>query len=149
MSTGDWDPFEELAKVQKRMNRLFEAALSRTDFDAEGVGSWMPVADVLETEAGFVVRLDLPGLGRDDIGVTVSGDELLVEGQRPMERERDGERFHRIERSYGRFSRRFRLPSNAHADTVRAAYRDGVLEIEVAKNAPGTPSARSVPVLVR
>lgn len=127
---ADWNPLSELLGVQKRMNQLFESALARSDFDTqEGVGVWTPVCDAWETATELVVCLELPGLDRDQIDVRLDGDELVVEGERQMGREHDGEQFHRVERSYGRFSRRLRLPSSVDRSTVSATYRHGVLRV--------------------
>lgn len=144
----EWNPIQELAGMQRRMNKLFEAALARTDFDAEGsVGVWVPPADVFETADSVRVYIELPGLGQDHIRVRVERDELVVEGERPMEREQPGERFHRVERSYGQFSRRFRLPADTDLGSVAASYRNGVLEISLGRAAGSEP--RSIPVAIR
>lgn len=144
----EWDPIEELAGMQRRMNKLFEAALARTDFDAEGgVGVWVPPADMFETAESVRLQIELPGLGQEHIRVRVERDELVVEGERPMEREQPGERFHRVERSYGQFSRRFRLPPDTDVSSVSAAYRNGILDITLGRAAGSGP--RSIPVAIR
>src|SRR5262245_3544138 len=134
MSSREWDPLREMIGVQERMNKLFESALARTKFDAEGeVGAWSPVADVWETPHHIVLSLELPGLSQSDMSVQVDGDELVVAGERRAEPEQPGVQYHRMERSQGRFARRFSLPSNARRDSVRAEYRDGVLIVTVPK----------------
>lgn len=134
MAPAEWDPLKELVGIQERMNKLFESALVRTNFDAEGgVGAWTPVADVYETPTRVVFCLELPGLTLADIEIRVEDDDLIVHGERKMQRGDSGEQFHRVERSYGKFARRFRLPSHVDRDTVEAAYRDGVVWIELAK----------------
>src|SRR6185436_2347480 len=112
MAKAEWDPLKELVGVQERMNKLFESALAKTNFDADGgVGAWAPVTDVYETPDQFVLCLELPGLDQKDIDLRMDGDELVVQGERRMEREQPGEQFHRVERSYGKFVRRFPIPS--------------------------------------
>jgi HSP20 family protein len=137
MAQADWDPLKELTKVQARMNRLFESALARTDFDAEGgIGAWSPIADVYETGSSLVLELELPGLTLEDIDLRMDGDELVVEGERRMDREGSGgEQFHRVERSYGKFARRFPIPSTIERGSVEARYRNGVLTVTLAKKA--------------
>ncbi len=128
----DWDPLSELMSVQKRMNSLFEDALSRGNFDtAGGVGPWSPVADVRRTAAGLRIDVELPGLDLDRIDVRIEGDDLIVSGDRKVERDREGEQFHRVERAHGRFERRFAMPSDVDADGIEATYRLGVLTIRV------------------
>lgn len=142
---GPWDPMKELMTVQKRMNKLFESALGMNDFDTqEEVDSWTPVCDVFETNAALVLCLEIPGLEQDQIELRLDGDDLIVAGERELEREQPDERFHRVERSYGKFSRRFHLPSTVDRDAIEASYRDGVLRITL----PETGDRRSASVRV-
>ena len=116
------------------MNKLFESALARTNFDAEGgIGAWTPVADVYETADSLVVYLELPGLAQSDIDVRLEDDELVVRGEWRMDRGAPGEQYHRVERSYGKFIRRFRLRSHIDPASVAATYQNGVLSITLAK----------------
>ena len=130
MSPGKSDPLNELLTVQKRMNQLFESALARTDFDTQkGVDTWTPVCDVYEAAGSFTLCLELPGLEQERIDVRLDGDDLVVSGEREIDREGSAEQFHRVECSYGKFSRRFRLPSTVARDAVEATYRNGLLRI--------------------
>ena len=139
MSQAEWDPLKELVGVRERMNKMFESALARTNFDADGeVGAWTPVADVYETPSELRLLLELPGLAADEIDLRIDGDELLVQGDRRTERGGAGEQFHRVERSHGKFARRFPLPSSVDRGSVRAVYRDGVLEVALAKRDGGS-----------
>ena len=134
MAQTEWDPLKELASVQERMNKLFESALARTNFDADGgVGAWTPVADVYETQDHLVFCLELPGLHQSDLDLKVEGDDLVVQGERGMGRDQQGEQFHRVERTYGKFARKFRLPSNVDRESIEAVYSDGVLRIQLPK----------------
>ena len=134
MAQNEWDPLKELVGIQERMNKLFENALARTNFDADGgVGAWTPVADVYETGGRIVFCLELPGLTQADIDLRLENDEVIVQGERRMERSSPGEQFHRVERSYGKFVRRFRLPSHVDHDSVHASYRNGVLTVTLDK----------------
>ena len=134
MAHMEWDPLKDLVGIQERMNKLFESALARTNFDAEGgVGAWTPVADVYEGTERVVFCLELPGLAQSDIDVRIEDDEMIVQGERQMDRGAPGEQFHRVERSYGKFVRRFRLPSHIDRASVAAAYQDGVLVITLSK----------------
>jgi len=133
MAGNEWDPLKELVGVQQRMNKLFESALARTNFDAEGgVGAWTPVTDVYETPERMILHAELPGLEQSDIEVRVDRDELVVQGERRMDRDPAGE-FHRVERSYGKFLRRFHLPQAVDRESVEAVYRDGVLTVTLTK----------------
>jgi HSP20 family protein len=143
----DWNPLKELLSVQKRMNDLFDSAMARTNFDAhEGLGSWIPVCDVFETPRELVVLLELPGLERDEIDVKLEGDELVVSGQRKPEGLNPGDEHHRLERSYGAFSRRCRVPSNVDRGAVQAAFRNGLLRVTLPIRDTAEHEARRVSV---
>jgi len=143
-SHGAWDPLKDLAQVQQRMNRLFESALARTDFDAlSGFDGWAPVADVWESRDRLTLSLELPGFEQNEIDLRVEGDALVVEGERRMHSEEHQGQFHRVERDYGKFSRRFPLPSRFDRDRIEATYRNGVLRIRLScREAQGPDSFR-------
>jgi HSP20 family protein len=141
MAQTEWDPLKDLVGIQERMNKLFESALARTNFDTEGgIGAWTPVADVYEDTEKLVFCLELPGLAQSDIDVRLEDDELVVRGERQMDRGAPGEQFHRVERSYGKFVRRFRLRSRIDPASVAASYHDGVLVVTLAKKDDGGKS---------
>lgn len=145
--SSGWDPMQDLMTVQKRMNQLFENALARTEFDAaDGPDSWTPVGDVYETGESLVVSLELPGVEQSHIDVRIDQDDLVVEGERTMQREAAGERFHRVERSYGKFSRRFRLPSSVDRGGIQAVLRDGLLRVTLPKQADAGPVSLKVSI---
>ena len=129
-----WDPLKELAAVQRRMNKLFESALGGSGFESEEEPDmWTPACDVYDTPGERVFCLELPGMEQERIDVRVEGDELVVSGAREIEREQPGHRFQQVERSYGRFARRFALPETVDGERVSASYRDGVLRIALAR----------------
>ncbi|MFI5005872.1 MAG: Hsp20/alpha crystallin family protein [Solirubrobacterales bacterium] len=128
------DPLKELLELQERMNRLFEASLSRDRLDEAGMApsGWVPSADVYETAEAFLIEVELPGIDKDDIEIQVQGDELTVRGQRQMRGARP-ECFHRMERRYGPFSRTFSLREDVDGDRVTAEFKEGLLHLEVPK----------------
>lgn len=145
--SGKWDALSELLNVQKRMNSLFESALARSNFETQdGFDSWTPICDAFATPEGLVLYLELPGLEQRHIDLRVEGDELVVEGERKLEREQEGEQFHRVERSFGKFSRRFNLPSTVDRDAVEASYREGVLRVELPNRGKRHPESIKVSI---
>ena len=133
------DPLRELLRVQQRMNELCERAMASTDFEAtSGVDAWAPVSDIYDGERAFAICLELPGIAQDEIDLRLEAGDLVVEGSREMDRENDGEQFHRVERAYGKFSRRFHLPPGVDRGAVRATYRDGLLLVELPKQSGST-----------
>ena len=142
-----WDPLRELTAVQKRMNKLFESAMGMADFDAhDELDCWSPICDMYETPEALVICLELPGLEQGGIDVRVDGDDLVVSGEREIEREQPGEQFHRVERPYGKFLRRFHLPSTVDRASVEASFRDGVLRITLPSRADDQPGPIQVAI---
>jgi HSP20 family protein len=131
------DPLKELLELQERMNRLFEASLSRERLDEPGLisGDWVPLADVFETQEAFLLEIELPGLDKDDIEVHAEGDALTVRGERHMQGGKP-EGFHRMERRFGPFSRTFQFPEDVDPDRVTAQFADGLLRLEIPKVRP-------------
>jgi HSP20 family protein len=101
---------------------------------AMGERMWVPAVDVYETKDDIVLSFDLPGMTEKDVSLSITGDLLTVKGERRFERNGAGQdNYHRVERIYGRFERTVQLPTGVQADKVKAAYRDGVLEVKLPK----------------
>ena len=112
----------------------------------QGREEWLPDMDILEQEGKLVVRLDLPGLKREDIDIAIGGDMLVVSGHRSEEKETKEEDYYCAERSYGSFRRAIRLPEGANTDTIEATYKDGVLEMQIPRPTPPEPKRLRVEV---
>jgi HSP20 family protein len=113
-----------------------------------GREEWLPDMDVFEQEGKLVMRLDLPGMRREDIEVAVEGDMLVVRGQRKEEeKEIKEENYYRAERAAGAFYRSIRIPEGTNPDAVEATYKDGVLEVRVPK--PVIPEPKKLKVAVK
>ena len=107
----------------------------------------MPAVDIEENDTQFIVKADLPEVKKEEIKVHVQEGVLTIEGERKQQKEEKGKRFHKIEREYGRFVRRFALPIEVDADKVRAEFKDGVLTVAVPKAPAATPKMIDVTVL--
>ena len=129
MPTNPWDLMRELATMQDRMNRVWGNVLERGTEDVTSRG-WMPPVDIYESESReIIVKAELPGLKREDIDLTVENTTLTIRGERRRDENVPNDRWHRVERQYGPFSRSFTLPNTLDASRVRADYRDGVLTV--------------------
>lgn len=129
MTSNPWDVMRELATMQERMNRIWGNAFERGNEDVRSRG-WSPPVDIYETEGREVVlKAELPGLRREDINLTVENNTLTIRGERRRDASISEDRYHRIERAYGSFSRSFTLPNTVDAGKVRADYREGVLTV--------------------
>ena len=135
-----WNPIHE-------MDALFHNRLASV-LSGEGQASvaWSPVVDIEETEQDYVIRAELPGLDKDKVRVTVEDGVLTLSGERDLDRTVEGKTYHRIERSYGTFSRSFTLPEDSDAESVAAQFTNGVLAVRVAKREEALPKSIEVRV---
>lgn len=141
-----FDPTREVATLQREFDRamrdVFGASTAPTT-----AGAWAPVLDVEETEDGFVLHVELPGVATEDVEVSLEENVLTIEGERAFYADREagpnsaprGDGFRRVERSFGRFHRALRLPDRVDGDRVTANHRDGVLTIDVPKAEEAKP----------
>lgn len=137
------DPFRELASLQERMNRIFDdtfSAASRREEDALAA-TWTPPVDVLERKDRIVLTAELPGLTEEQVQLRFEDGVLTLEGERRFEKEVDEARYHCVERSYGRFSRSFRLPANVDEERISAAMTNGLLVVELPKREEARPKS--------
>ena len=147
MSIVQWDPFRELEQMSNRLNRVFGRSLparAEADSNAMTMFDWAPSVDIAETAEEYQIKAELPEVKKEEIKVSVDNGVLRIEGERKHEKEEKGKKWHRVERSYGSFSRSFTLPSNAVADRVKAEFKDGVLTIEVPKAEEAKPKAITI-----
>ena len=128
-----WDPFSELERLSQRIERLFEEMLPVRREDGQVERVWAPSVDVYETDRAFMVEVDLPGLKKDDVKITVENNTLTITGERKWKKDVNDENVHRQERFYGKFVRSFILPDNVDRDHISASFQDGVLTIEIPK----------------
>jgi HSP20 family protein len=140
-----WEPFRELAALQNDMGRLMSTFLGQGQLTGDNGGrTWMPTVDVWETEKEVVYAFDLPGIPEDKISLEFDEGALTVSGERERTEEVEGDRFYRFERRFGSFSRTVGLPQGVSEEGIRADYRNGVLEIHVAK--PESPKPRRIQI---
>jgi len=142
-SFDQYDPFYEMEQIQNRMNRMFRDTFSRAMTTAgpllfEGHTFFEPEIDVDESNTHYVVRIDLPGMEKNQINVEVKDHMLVISGNRKSEKEETDQHgnFYRAERSFGSFSRTVPLPVDANQDDIQAEYKNGVLIVKIAKLAP-------------
>ena len=135
MALVRWDPARELDALQGDMNRLFDSFFGRREGAAAYGASrrWIPPMDLVETEDHLVLRADLPGVDREDIDIEVKDGVLTVSGERKAQHEEKREGYHRVERSFGRFSRSLELPKGVEPQSVGASFDKGVLEVRMPK----------------
>ena len=148
MNLVKWDPFRELEDVSNRLNRLFGQSLARSESGQNmlAVVDWAPSVDISETDSEYLIKGEIPGVKKEDVKVSIQDGMLTIQGERKQEKEEKGKKFHRIERSYGSFVRSFRVPNDADENSVKAEFKDGMLNVTLAKSAKAKPKAIEVSV---
>lgn len=129
------DPFGDFGTLRRQMDEVFNRTL--TNFlgeDGETMSSWAPAMDVLERDNEIVLRAELPGLGEEDVEITVENNTLSLRGEKKFEEATEEQGvYRRVERRYGSFYRSFSLPSTVDQDSIDASFHNGVLEIHLPK----------------
>ena len=141
MALVRWDPIRELATMEvDRLNNMF------ANFYGEGLSrNWVPPVDIYETEQHeIVLKAELPDMKREDIGVTFENNVLTLKGERKGEQQVSRDRFQRVERFQGSFSRSFTLPATVDASRISASYKDGVLTVRLPQREEAKPKQITV-----
>ena len=141
MTLMRWSPWQELESMNRQLSRLLDDNENPIKKEA---GQWMPSVDIRETEEAIVVEAELPGIDKKDVSLEVKDGVLTIAGERRYEKGVKEENVHRIERSYGSFTRSFSLPRNIDPEKVEASMKDGILEVRMAKRE--SAKARSVTI---
>lgn len=136
-----WDPFAEIARLQDQMTRLWGNPAGESQAYRSG---FAPPVDIFEDKDAFHLKVELPGMKTEDVHVNVENGVLTVRGERKMEREDKREGYHRVECSYGSFSRSFSLPKTVDGDHLEAEMHDGILAIRIPKQP--APEPKRVPI---
>jgi HSP20 family protein len=130
-------PNHTLRDLQREVDSIFDQFFGRGE-DDETSAVWAPRTDLSETDEAFRIRLDVPGMKKEDITVNLQNNTLTVSGERTSERTYEGEEYVRVERAFGNFHRTFTLPDAVDQENVEASYEDGVLTINVPKTETST-----------
>lgn len=132
----NWKPFKDMDELTHRLAHLLGEPANRSKTgrqDSMRAVEWEPLVDIAEDDDEFVITAELPEVSKDDVTVTVDKGVLKFAGERRFVKDVKGKKYHRIERSYGRFSRRFTLPDDVDETRVKAEFHEGLLRISVAK----------------
>jgi HSP20 family protein len=131
MNIVHWNSLQNMAPHQEWMNRALEGFYGRPQEEL-AQGSWVPAVDIYSTaDRELVLKAELPDMKQDEIDLTVEGTTLTLRGERKLDANVTKDQFHRIERSFGSFSRSFDLPPSVDAGKVTAAYNAGILTVRL------------------
>ena len=146
MNLVRWNPGREMPTLHNRFTRFFDDPFLRIGGMDENpnLDLWNPAVDLYEKDDHFVIKAELPGIGKDDIKVDLKDRVLTLSGERIYDNEVKEENYYRKERSYGKFQRAFALPADVDSDKITAEFKEGVLRVEVPK--PEEKKAKQVTI---
>jgi HSP20 family protein len=131
MNAVKYDPFRELRSLQDEMTRLFVGGGSGREEMLHG--AWSPKVDIFENKDNLVLEAELPGMSRDDFELSFENNVISLKGERRFEKKTEGDNYHRVERSYGEFTRSFTLPQTVTAEGATAEFNNGILRVSLPK----------------
>ena len=149
MAVVRWEPFRDLLSLQERMNRMFDESYrgrGAAEDDWALGGSWAPAVDIYEHEGNIVLTAELPGVDAKNVDVRVENNVLTLRGERKWNDEVKRESYHRVERTYGTFTRSFTLPSVVDTEKIKADFKDGMLKLVLPKKEEAKPRQISIDV---
>ena len=138
MNLTRFEPWSIFDQLHRDLDRIAQVRLPQGQGE-NPVADWVPAVDIVEEKDRFILRADVPGVRPEDIDISMDQGVLTVAGERKTETTTEEEGFRRVERSFGRFYRRFNLPDSADADANKATSNQGILEISI----PKMPEVRS------
>ena len=147
MSIIRWEPFRSMEDYFGRMPSLFDRWQRQLDTNGDSRLEWSPSVDISETDGEYLIRADLPAVKKEDVRVTFDDGMITVSGERKQKKEEKGEKPHRVESFYGKFTRSFSLPINVDSTSIKAESRDGVLTVRIPKT--GTEQKKATEIKVQ
>ena len=147
MAIVRWEPFRDLLATQSHFDRLFREAFSPVWGEGElSTRTWAPPVDIYENGDSLVLKAELPGVDPKEVEVRVEDNTLYLKGERKFEKEVKEQSYHRVERSYGTFTRSFSLPNSIDSEKVQAEYKDGILTLTMPKREEAKPKTIKITV---
>ena len=152
MTLVKWNPSRELLNVEREFNKLFNTFNRRYGFDDSSTNEelenavWSPLTDISENKDQYILKMDLPGVSKENLKLSFHDGELIISGERKQEKEDKDSKYHRIERTYGKYYRSFTLPQTIQADKINAEFKDGQLTITVPKSEEAKPKELEIKV---
>jgi HSP20 family protein len=141
-----WKPINEINEIQNRLSSFIGKTLGTNGNDRFALADWAPLVDVSEDDKEFLIKAELPEVKKEDVKVSIENGILTISGERHFEKEEQGKKFHRVERSYGSFERSFSVPDSCETGEMVAKYKEGMLTLHLPKSKKGIPKAINVKV---
>jgi HSP20 family protein len=144
MSLIKWEPLREFESMFDRYAKSMSWPFSGQELIS--AGDWSPRVNIIEKNNEYVIKAEIPSVKKEDVKVTMDHGVLTIRGEKKQEQEESGEKYHRVESSYGSFIRSFTLPDNIDENNIQASYRDGMLDLHIPKTTESTPKNIEVTV---
>ncbi len=141
-----WNPWRELEDISSRLNAFFMPEGGAGNVVRMTMSDWNPRVDITENAEEFVVTAELPGVERKNVKIDVNEGTLSISGEKHSKREEKGEKTHRVERSYGRFCRKFSLPDGINENKIVAENKDGLVYVHLPKSPGAKTSVKEIRV---
>ena len=139
-------PWRGMDALRQEMERVFDRFFEPRWDEFEAGGAWAPKLDVSETKDAYMVKAEIPGVDQKDLSVSLQNQILTIKGEKHKDKEEKDEKYHRVERSWGEFTRAIALPGAADTEKVNATFKDGVLTITLPKSAEAQKSEKKITV---
>ena len=136
--------FNHFNTFDRMLDNFFRGGVQ--DDGSLAVSYWTPAVDIAELDNQFVVKVELPGINKDDVKITLESNILTIRGEKKEETDVKEENYHRVERTYGSFQRSFKLPTTVKGDNIDAMYKDGILTVTLPKAEEAKPKQIEVRV---
>lgn len=149
MSLIKYNPSRELLKIEKDFGKLFSNLFGKFNFrndDELLEANWAPLSDVVETDNEYKIMLDIPGVEKNDVKVTIRNGMLCVSGERKNEKEYKNSNYYKIEKVYGKYYRSFNLPENIDEKKIEAEFKNGALTVHLPKTENAKPKQIEVKI---
>lgn len=153
MTLVKFNPMRDLVDFEREFNRMFNSLENRFGISkSKDTGEeyenavWMPLTDIYEDKEKYTLKVDLPGIKKEDVKISFTNGRLSISGERAQESETKDAKCHRIEKSYGKYFRSFNLPELIQADKINAEFKDGQLKITVPKAEEAKPKEIEIKV---
>ena len=140
-----FEPFRGVSTLQDQLNRVFNDVFDRAG-EESNLTSWAPAVDIFETEHELVMKADVPDVDAKDLDIRVENNILTIRGERKFEKKVSEDKYLRVERAYGSFSRSFSLANTVNAEAIKADYQNGVLTLTIPKREEAKPKQIKVNV---
>ena len=153
MAIVRWNPMRDLMSMEREFNKIFNSLERKFGFgDGNNENEefenavWMPMTDILEDENQYYLNIDLPGIKKEDVKINYSNGQLSISGERKQETVEKNTKYHRAERSYGKYYRSFTLPQKINENEIDAEFKDGQLKISIPKSEEAKPKQLEIKV---